>query len=533
MLRSFLFFILNFLPLITWAADIISPAPDQTGLTIYRSTENSTFDISDSESVAEGIALVTETREVNLPAGNSSITFVGIAQTIVPQSASIESLEGDISEVNFDYRLISPGDIIADSIGKRVKVIRTQSKTHQTTELDATLVSGPNGVLLDINGHLEALDCSGENEKIIFTKIPEHLNEKPQLSVQVKATHSGIRKIKLSYLATGFDWVTHYVARINPNNKTLDLTAWVTLVNQQNTSFLQAPVEVVAGKISRDDDTEAVETSVTNRTKECWYDRAESSKNVLRKFAKSDDDQYSSGAEVEEIVLTGLRASIAEAHELGDYKLYTMPWPTDLYSHQIKQVRMLEEKNIPFEKFYEFEFNGDDFANNYDKKTVGSYSASQVVPAMALIRLQNKKSEGLGKALPSGHFTVFEHPRRNESPVFIGESYIRDTPVGLPFDITLGVAEDIDVQPNVIREYSKNIGDHTQELADVQFTITNHKAELIVLELKPALDLYEYEQFRIVKESTKHFMKDGVPVWRIKIPAGKQANLRYTAEHTD
>ena len=533
MFRIFFFLILNFLPLITLAADIISPAPDQTGLTIYRATEASTFDISDSESVAEGIALVTETREVNLPAGNSTITFVGVAQTIVPQSARIESLEGDISEINFDYRLISPGDIIADSIGQRVKVIRTQAKTGQITELDATLVSGPEGVLLDINGHLEALDCSGENEKIVFPNIPENLNEKPQLSVQAKVAHSGIRKIKLSYLATGFDWVTHYVARINPNNKTLDLTAWVTLVNQQNTSFLQTPVEVVAGKISRDDDTAAAETAVTNRTKECWYNRAESSKNVLRKFAKSDDDQYSSNEEVEEIVLTGIRASIAEAHELGDYKLYTMPMPTDLYSHQIKQVRMLEEKNILFEKFYEFEFNEDDFANDYDKKAADTYSASKVVPAMAMIRLQNKKSEGLGKALPSGHFTVFEHPHENESPVFIGESYIQDTPVDLPFDITLGVAEDIDVQPNVIREYSKNKGDHTQDLVDIQFTITNHKTESIVLELKPTIELYQYQQFKIAKESTKHFMKNGVPVWRIKISAGKQANLCYTAEHID
>ncbi len=533
MLRSFLFLILKFLPLIACAADIVSPAPDQTGLTIYRATEASTFDISDSESVAEGIALVTETREINLPTGNSIITFVGVAQTIVPQSASIESLEGDLSEINFDYRLISPGDIIADSIGQRVKVIRTQSKTGQITELDATLVSGPEGVLLDFNGHLEALDCSGENEKIVFPRIPENLNEKPQLSVQVKTDHSGIRKIKLSYLATGFDWVTHYVARINPKNKALDLTAWVTLVNQQNTSFLQTPVEVVAGKVSRDDDTEAVETSLTNRTKTCWYSRAESSNNVLRKFAKLGDDQYNSGNEVEEIIVSGIKASIAEAHELGDYKLYTMPMPTDLYSHQLKQVRMVEEKNIPFEKFYEFEFNGDDFANGYDKKTTDNYYASQVVPAMAMIRLQNKKSEGLGRALPSGHFTVFEHPHGNESPVFIGESYIRDTPVGLPFDITLGVAEDIDVQPTVIREYSKNIGDRTQDLIDFQFTITNHKAELIVLELKPALNLYEYGQFRIVKESTKHFMKDGLPVWRIKIPAGKQANLRLTAAHTD
>jgi hypothetical protein len=530
MLRVLFLLTLGYFPLASWTAEIISAAPDQSGLTIYRATEAGSFDLSDLEAVAEGLALVTETREINLPAGASTITFVGVAQTIVPQSARIESLQGDISEINFDYRLISPGDIITDSIGQKVKVIRTHAKTGQVTEVDAILISGPHGVLLNINDHLEALDCSGENEKIIFAQIPANLNEKPQLSVQVKAASAGIRKIKLSYLATGFDWVTHYVARINPNNKTLNLTAWLTLVNQQTTSFLQAPVEVVAGNISRDEDTEAVETIAAIKTKACWYNRSAVAKNILRAFGAPAGYHSESENSLEEIVVTGARASIAEASELGDYKLYKLPAATDLYAHQIKQVRMLEEKNISFEKLYELEFSEDNFSAGNDKESADA-AINQVVPATAIIRLDNKKSNGLGKALPSGDFTVFEKSIGSESTIFIGEDSIKDIPVGTPFDIALGVAEDIEIQANVMREYSTQRDDEEQEMGDIQFTVTNHKAEAITIELKPTIDLYEAT--RIVKESTKHFMKDGVPVWRLQILAGKQAILRYTIEEVD
>ncbi|MES2823997.1 MAG: hypothetical protein V4732_10385 [Pseudomonadota bacterium] len=531
MLRVLFFLTLSCVPLASWAAEIISAAPDQSALTIYRATEAGSFDLSDPEATAEGLALVTETREINLPAGDSTITFVGVAQTIVPQSARIESLQGDISEINFDYRLISPGDIIADSIGQKVKVIRTQTKTGKITEVDAILVSGPDGILLNINGHLEALDCSGENEKIIFAQIPENLKEKPQLSVQVKAASAGIRKIKLSYLATGFDWVTHYVARINPDNKTLNLTAWLTLVNQQTTSFLHAPVELVAGNISRDEDTEAVETVTASKTKACWYNRSAIAINILQHFVPPPSFDFVPEGALEEIVLTGMRQSIAEASELGEYKLYKLPTATDLNAHQIKQVRMLEEKNISFERLYELEFNEEDFAENYDKESADDSAVSHVVSATTIIRLENKKSNGLGKALPSGDFTVFEKPLEKEPTIFIGEDSIKDTPVATPFDIALGVAEDIDIQPNVMREYSKKRGDDKLELADIQFIVTNHKAEPIAFELKPAIHLYEGT--RILKESKKHFMKDGVPVWRLQIPAGKQSILRYTIEKID
>src|SRR4030095_13178702 len=115
--------------------------------------------------------MVSETRTIDLPAGTSRIFFLGVADAIVPQTAGIEGLPAAIIESNFDYDLLTPGALIAKSQGERVRLVRTDATSGRMTEREAILRSGPRGVVLEIDGKMEALNCSGLDEKLVFSRV--------------------------------------------------------------------------------------------------------------------------------------------------------------------------------------------------------------------------------------------------------------------------------------------------------------------------------------------------------------------------
>src|SRR5690606_19589717 len=111
-----------------------------------------------------GLAMVSESRTVELPAGDSTIIFRAVADGIVPQTVAIEGLPARLAESNFDYDLLTPGTLIEKSLGRVVRVVSTDRTSGRQIERPATLLSGPQGVLLDYGESVEALDCSGGAE---------------------------------------------------------------------------------------------------------------------------------------------------------------------------------------------------------------------------------------------------------------------------------------------------------------------------------------------------------------------------------
>src|SRR5690606_12010759 len=69
------------------------------------------------------------------------------------------------------------------------------------------------------------------------------------------------------------------------------------------------------------------------------------------------------GVGLDEVVVTGIRASLAPPEALADYYLYRVPWPTDLNARQTKQAVFLEKPRVRAERFYSLRFDvaDDDF----------------------------------------------------------------------------------------------------------------------------------------------------------------------------
>src|SRR6185503_10478563 len=86
---------------------VTSPGPDRVAVTVYRNGERGLEPMR--LDWLGGYALVSETRRVRLPAGESELRFEGVTSGIVPQSAIVTGLGEAVLEKNRDARLLSPG----------------------------------------------------------------------------------------------------------------------------------------------------------------------------------------------------------------------------------------------------------------------------------------------------------------------------------------------------------------------------------------------------------------------------------------
>ena len=146
----------------------------------------------------------------------------------------------------------------------------------------------------------------------------------------------------------------------------------------------------------------------------------------------------------------------------------------------------------------------------------------------ALLRLQNKKSDGLGKPLPAGVVSVMKPG--GPAAMLAGQDKIEDTPVGLPVELELGTAMDIWIEPRITEDRRIVVEDHHEQRVAVEVRLGNDKPVPITLEYRQP---QRGENFRIVSESRSHTLKDGNIQWTFRLRSGERAVLRYSMQRSD
>ena len=506
--------------------------PDRATVVIYRDQPVDTAELLARSADPyerldqEGMALIVETRVIDLPAGEAVIRFEGVATGIVPQSAVLDGLPAQVVERNIDFDLLSPGSLLQRSVGETVSVVRTNPVTGEPVTRRAIVRSGPSGTVLEVDGQLEALSCSGLTQRIIFDRVPEGLGDQPVLSVRTRAPTAGRYTVTLAYLATGLQWSADYVARVNPDGRTLSLSGWLTLANFGGTAFRDAPVQVVAGTLNRDDDTVPVEPREVSRAPACWPQDTTTHgvmpPEISRVMYLTAEDYLGQGAVLDEIVVTGSRLRrdpansptpliMAEQGELGDYKIYTLPGPTDVMARQTKQVRFMQRDNVRFTRIY--------------RETIWADGAQEPRAPRLLLRTRNDARNGLGLALPGGGVALMETGAGR--PLFTGQARFEDRAVGLPVELEFGTALDLTVSHAV---EPREAGAPGRRRIAVTVTLQNDKPRPAQIEIVPGES--RMRGFRIVESSARSLITDsGYPAWRVTVPAGAEQRLTYTVEY--
>ncbi len=289
----------------------------------------------------------------------SVVKFQGVTSTMVPQTANIQGLPAGVLEQNFDYDLLSPGSLLAKSIGETVRLVRTDTKSGKRVEETAVVQkTGPDGAPLEINGKFEALRCSALPEKVVFEHLPSGLTDTPTLSVRTAAPEAGRYTIKLSYIATGLDWSADYVVHIKPGTNTLELRGWLTLANFSDTNFDHVPVNAVAGHLETTGSDRPVHVQPLAFAANCWPTKIEwatypppppppppppapyAADTVVVTSRAYAAEQIQSVP----IAVTAFTQQEIKAQALGDYKLYPLPEPTTVAAQQTKQIQFLDRR---------------------------------------------------------------------------------------------------------------------------------------------------------------------------------------------
>lgn len=492
------------------SAEIAAAPPRDLAVTIYRAPYRGTggIDVGDPG----GFALVTETRAVTIPAGESRLRFEGVADGIEPASAIVTGLPSGVIEKNRDARLLSPSALVAAARGRRVELVRTRPGGGGAVRVPGTILSDADGgVVFRTAQGVEALRCSGLPETFAFDPATTGLSATPTLSVLTRSEGPIAATVTLSYLADGFDWAADYVATIGPDGRTIDLGAWVTLANGNGVGFPDSRAQVVAGRLNHGTgEVEPIDRG-TSIVGECWP-----------RGSTSDAPDDAGTAPMMMMMMMMMRARGAgappppppppapmagdvivtakrvELEQLGDLKLYRVPERTSIASLQSKQVRLLDRHDIPVDRIYGAELEaGADVA---------------MAPAHLLLRTRNDAAHRLGLPLPSGKVAVFEGGSRR---LLTGEAPIRDIAVDEEVELKLGDSPDVQV-----RQVGETMVGKRHE---ARVEISNARPTQIAFELRLTLD----EGARVVGADRTVATKNGRPIFRLTIPADDRVIIRY------
>jgi hypothetical protein len=486
-----------------------SAGPDRVEVTLYRNPQRPPEQRPNLQWL-NGFALISETRQVTLPAGETELRFEGVAGGILPQSAIVTGFPEGIVERNRDAYLLSPATLLDRSLGRRVHLRRTSRATGRVREQDAIVRSGAGGaVIVETEGGFESLRCTGLPETLIHDRVPQGLSARPTLSVRARSARPVAATVTLSYLASGFDWQADYVATLSADGSRIDLFAWLTLASTDETSFVDADTQAVAGRLNRRQvqvpPAEGGPLVIT-----CWP-QATTSDIPLEEYERmepEEDIEVDGRVAYDQLnALPMLMAAPsppapepvlqAQQEELGDLKLYRIPEPVTVAANSQKQVALLRRAGVHVRAVYRARFYGN--------------ATAYAFPAQRLLVTRNRTDEGLGLPLPAGRLMLFDS--RAGTPFLVGESVLRDHAVGEDVEIALGAAPGVRVAQTPLAR--------SAAAADYEIVVTNDRDAPVAFEAEIA------SQGSRVTSQTPLAGRNGMALWAVTVPANGSVTLRY------
>ena len=369
------------------APPVVAPVSARTSLalTIY------------SRPSGPGYAFVRETRKVRVPAGKFVLSAPDIASDLVPETTRFQLVSfdedgkaqsaGELYEQRYLYDQLGTERLLDKAEGQRVTAVWWAGhRKGQERSLTGTLLSSKEGVLLRLDdGTVVPIDSRA---RIFFSALPPDLVVEPTLKWNVGSFEAADAVLQLSYRAERFAWNADYVVTLAGSESLADVEGWVTVVNQGDTAFENAKLQLVAGTVNTVDEPPAPPV------------------------------MYQAAINMMEEKEESVRA---QQESLGDFHLYTVEHPTTLPARSSKQVRIVMARAVPVQLE----------AEALVPLQSGSYAS--VLKA----RLSHDKGTPLDVPLPAGMARA-SMQARSGSLVQVGQAPVEHTPVGEPWRVDLG-----------------------------------------------------------------------------------------------
>jgi hypothetical protein len=479
-------------------------------LTVYSTADPATFDPQELarqqilnpyiryQNPLPGYGVVRETRPIDLTAGKNTINFTDVASGIDPTTVSFQSLTApnstSVLEQNYEYDLVNFDALLAKFIDKTITITRND-RTFPAT----LLASDANSLIYregnDPNGPVQVM---ARDPNAIQLPDTRGLNTKPTLVWKISAQQAGKHDAQVTYQTSGITWRADYNALISADDSSLDLGAWVTLLNQSGASYPDAKLKLVAGDVQR---------------------------------IQPPQQMYALGGAVMERAANGVAPQFQEK-SFFEYHLYTLGRTTSLADNSTKQIELFPSReNVPVTKTYVYYGLPEQWRYwiapqpNQDRN-LGTESNKKVD---IYLLLQNTEKNGMGIPLPAGRVRVYKQDDVDKSLEFIGEDVIQHTPKDEQLMIKLGSAFDI-VGERKQTDFNANYDQHIIT-ESIEIKLRNHKTEPVKVIVKE--NLFRWSNWEISQSSDKFEKQDSRTIhFPIDVPAGGEKTVTYTVKYT-
>ncbi len=430
-----------------------APKRDGLSLTIYNSN----------------LGVIRDIRVFDLKKGTSEIKLQDISAQLDPTTVKITSPKhpGQINliEQNYQYDLVNQATLLHKYIDKKVMV--TDDKRNVTE-----------GILLSAEGNFLTLQTptgivmlTGNSSQISVPTLPEGLLTRPTLVWQLASTGAYMNEpLEVTYQSTGLNWHAEYIVALADDDKSLDLSGWVSLENNSGVTYPDAHLKVVAGTIHRAQAVPDYET---------------------RAYAMKASGDMVAPQQFEE-------------RGMFEYHLYDLGRTTTLHNNEVKQISLLNSTGVHSEKAY-------------------TYHGGRNIEVS--IKFKNTKENNMGMPLPEGVIRVMKRDK-DGSLEFVGEDRIAHTP--RDEEITLKVGDAFDILGERTVTDSKNLGSHSS-MESIEVNLKNRKDEDVTIDVTEDVG-YSWE---ITKSSIPFDKKNASTViFHVPVKARSEKKLTYTVIHT-
>ena len=429
------------------------------------------------------LSLVRDTRQLTLPAGESTLRFMDIAASINPATVHFRSLTEpsklSVAEQNYEYDLLDPNKLLQKYVGREVTLVRPKMAGGSTEydEVKATLLSFNGAPVWKIGAEI----VTGLSfESIRFPQLPDNLYERPTLLWTLENSGARRHKVEASYLTGNLSWSADYVLNVGKDEASGDLDGWVTLVNHSGTAFKNAQLQLVAGDLHR-------------------------------VFAQNGMDRMEAMGAMAKAVNA---PAPFQQESFSEYHLYSLNRRTSIFNQESKQISLLNASRFPLQKVYVV--NG----QSYYYRGASQPGAPVKDPVQVFYKFKNEEKSGLGMPLPSGTVRVYQADSRGGS-LFVGEDHIDHTPKDEILNLHIGNAFDIvaERKQTDYRKLSTSLYEFEYEI-----TLRNHKGAPITVEVNEPIG-GDWEMVN----STFKFAKTAAFAAQFQVPVDKDGTsvLRY------
>lgn len=441
-----------------------------------------------------GYAMVRQDRTMELSRGRSQVRFTDVAALIDPTTVTFRSLTDPdgthVMEQSYQFDLVGADKLLERYIGREITV--EQFHGERVERVRGELLGASGGLILrQDDGGITTLR---DYDNVLFPELPGGLITRPTLVWDVATEQEGEHEARVAYQTGGMTWWADYNATYSEaDGCTLDLGAWVSLINQSGASYPGAQLKLVAGDVHRAEQPgrpQLHEMSVRTAT--------------------ADDRGF-------------------EEKAFFEYHLYTLSRPTDLPDNATKQLELFEpalgvtcRKELVYEAANRFGGHGGPATN-------AGYGQTEKTDVNVFLRFSNSEEAGLGVPLPAGRVRVNQIDPADDSLEFIGEDIIDHTPRNEEVLVQMGNAFDVVGER---KQTDFKVDSAAKEMEEsFEIAIRNHKEESVEVIVRE--HLYRWSNWEITQSSSDWQKQDSRTIhFPVEVPPEGERIVRYTVRYT-